>query len=175
MLFLITDKQKNKILDEYYSYLINIFSIGLVVLFAIFLIGLFPTYLTMMTDRQILTDKIAPLQSEIDTYKAQSANADSINVNNDIAVLNATTTSNTLAIYKEIKGIYSKIPNAELISVQVDTLSKKVTIIARIDNKNTAAAIVDSLSATKYKGADLPYSVFSQSKNFIFSQSLTYE
>jgi hypothetical protein len=175
MLFLITDKQKNKILDEYYSYLINIFSIGLVVLFVIFLIGLFPTYLTMRTDRQILTDKIAPLQSEIDTYKAQSANADSVNINNDIAVLNTTTTSSTLAIYKEIKGIYTEIPNAQLVSIQIDTLNKKITVVASIDSKNTAGTIVDRLNATRYKGANLPYSVFSQSRNFIFSQNLTYE
>lgn len=175
MLFLITDKQKNKILDEYYSYLINIFTIGLVVLFVIFVIGLFPTYITMRTDRQILTDKIAPLQSEIDTYKAQSANTDSVTVNNNIAVLNSTTTSNTLAIYKEIKGVYAEIPSAQLASIQIDTLNKKVTVVANIDNKNTAGAIVDRLNATRYKGANLPYSVFSQSRNFIFSQSLTYE
>ncbi len=175
MLFLITKKQKDKILDEYHGNLIYIFTISLVVLFVIFLISLFPSYLTMRVDRQILTDKIAPLQLRIDYYKAESEKNNTAGINDDISILSLNPKKDTVAIYKEIKNIYQEIPNLQITSISVDSLSKKVTVIANIDNKNTANLLVDKLNSTRYKGADLPYSVFSESKNFTFSQTLTYE
>lgn len=176
MLFLITKKQKDKILDEYYSYLINIFTISIIILLVIFLVSLFPTYLTMKVDRQILADKIIPLQLENDRNKTESKEKNSLEVNDDISILNTDLTSKkTINIYKEIKGIYSSIPNIEILSINVDTLSKKVFVVANIDNRNTANSLVDKLNLSRYKGAELPYSVFSQSKSFIFNQSLNYE
>lgn len=175
MLFLITKKQKDKILDEYYANLIYLFTLGIVGLFIIFLVSLFPSYLTMKVDRKIITDKIAPLQAQIDAYKIDSEKNNVDGVNDDIAILSVGAKKDTVEIYKEIKGIYGQIPNAQVTSISVDTASKKVVVVANIDTKNTASALVDLLNASRYKGADLPYSVFSQSKNFIFSQTLTYE
>ncbi len=60
-------------------------------------------------------------------------------------------------------------------SINIDSLSKKIVVSANIDNKNTANILVDKLNNTAYKGAELPYSVFSQSKNFILNQNLSYE
>ncbi len=175
MLFLITKKQKDKILDEYHANLIYILTLSLVGLFIVFLISLFPSYLTMKVDRQILTDKVAPLQAQIDAYKADGEKNNSQGINNDISILSVGTKKDTIGIYKEIKSIYERIPNVQITSISVDMISKKVTVVANIDSKNTASILVDALNATRYKGADLPYSVFSQSKNFIFSQTLTYE
>ncbi len=175
MLFLITKKQKDKILDEYYSGVINVFTIILSVLFIMFLVLLFPTYLNMNVDKKILKDKIVPLQNEIDEYKKKANEVESSGINDNISILNLNTDKKTLEIYREIKDIYKKIPNVELISINVNSLDKKVNVVANIDNKNTANLLVDTLNATKYKGADLPYSVFSQNKNFIFSQTLNYE
>ncbi len=170
MLFLITKKQKEKILSEYHANLITIFTLSLIALSVIFLISVFPIYLTMKVDRQILTDKVSPLQAEIDTYKNNAKENNAVSINNDISILSLKTENNSIAIYKEIKSLYQTIPNVQLVSINIDTISKKV-----IDNKNTANLIVDKLNASRYKGADLPYSVFSQSKNFIFSQTLSYE
>lgn len=175
MLFLITRKQKDKILNEYYAGIINIITTGIVVLFIIFLVSLFPSYLTMKVDRKILTDKVTPLQSRIDQYKARAEKIDSLGVNNNISILSINIKKETIDIYKEIKEIYRKVPNVEIVSIDVNSLDKKVTVVANIDGKNTASVLVDALNATRYKGADLPYSVFSQSKNFIFSQTLNYE
>jgi seryl-tRNA synthetase len=175
MLFLITQKQKNKILDEYYSGIINIITIAITALFIIFLVSLFPSYLTMKVDRKILTDKIALLQSQIDKYKAQAEQNDALAINNNISILSLNVKKETIDIYNEIKDIYKKIPNIEIVSIDVNSLDKKVIVVANIDNKNTASVLVDTLNSTRYKGVDLPYSVFSQSKNFIFSQTLTYE
>jgi hypothetical protein len=175
MLFLITKKQKDKILDEYYASIINLITICVVVLFIIFLVSLFPTYLNMSVDRKILTDKITPLQSQIDQYKVQVEKSDSLGINNNISILSLNIKKDTIDIYKEIREIYQKIPNVQIVSINVNSLDKKVTVVANIDNKNTANILVDTLNSTRYKGADLPYSVFSQSKNFIFSQTLNYE
>lgn len=176
MLFLITKKQKDKILDEYYSYLINIFTVSLFILLIIFIILLFPTYLTMKVDRQILTDKLTPLQIETDKNKTQSEDKNTLNVNDDISILSSSSTNkNIVNIYNEIKDIYNNVPNVQILNISVDTLSKKVSVTANIDNKNTANILVDKLNTTRYKGADLPYSVFSQSKNFTFNQNLNYE
>ncbi len=176
MLFLITKKQKDKILDEYYSYLINIFTISLMVLLIVFLASLFPTYLTMKVDRQILTNKLIPLQTEIDKNKTESNKKNSVGINDDISILSSgSVNKNTVNMYKEIKDIYKSVPNVDVLSINVDTLSKKVLVTANIDNKNTANSLVDKLNSSRYKGAELPYSVFSQSKSFIFNQSLNYE
>lgn len=176
MLFLITKKQKNKILDEYYASLINIFSISLFILLILFLISLFPTYLTMKIDKQILTDKVLPLQMEIDKHKTNSKENNSLSINDDISILSSSSTNkNTVNLYKEIKDIYQSISNVNLVSINVDTLSKKVIVTASIDNKNTANVLVDRLNSSRYKGAELPYSIFSQNKSFIFNQSLSYE
>lgn len=175
MLFLITKKQKDKILDEYYANLIHIATICVIVLFVIFIVSLFPSYLTMRVDRQILVDKIAPLQSEVDQHKAEGEKNNTAGIDGDISILSLNPKKDTIAIYKEIKDIYRQVPNVQVSSITVDSLSKKVIVTANIDNKNTANMLVDKLNASRYKGADLPYSVFSQSKNFIFSQTLSYE
>lgn len=175
MLFLINKKQKEKILDEYYSSLINIFSFSLFILFIIFLVFLFPSYLNMKVDRKIVNDKVQSLQSEIDSYKKGNNTIVGTDIDNDISLLSASTTENTLSIYYEIKNIYKSIPNVKITSIIIDTSSKKITINSVIDNKNTASLLVDKLNSSKYKGAELPYSVFSQNKSFIFNQNLTYE
>ena len=175
MLFLITKKQKDRILDEYHASMIYIFTLCLIGLFIVFLVSLFPAYLTMNVDRQILTDKISPLQAEIDQSKSETESNNAVGINNDISILSLGTKKDTVSIYNDIKGIYEGIPNIVLISINIDTLTKKVIIVANIDDKNTANLLVEKLKTTRYKGADLPYSVFSQSKNFIFSQTLTYE
>jgi hypothetical protein len=176
MLFLITKKQKDKILDEYYSYLINIFTISVIILLIIFITSLFPTYLTMKIDKQILNDKLVPLQAEIDKNKTISVEKNSLSINDDISILSSSSTNkNTVNIYNEIKTIYESVPNVGILSINVDTLSKKVAIVANIDNKNTANALVDKLNSSRYKGAELPYSVFTQSKSFVFNQNLNYE
>ncbi len=176
MLFLITKKQKDKILDEYYSYLLNILSTGIFILLVILLISFFPTYLIMKVDRQILTDKLSTLQNEIDKNKIQNEDKNSLNISNDISLLSSDIKNKkTIDVNKEIIDIYKTIPNIKILSVNVDSLSKKVSITADIDNRNTANALVDKLNTTKFKGADLPYSVFSQNKNFIFNQNLSYE
>lgn len=175
MLFLITKKQKDKILDEYYSGVINIFTIILFVLFIMLLALLFPTYLNMNVDKKILKEKISPLQAEISEYQKKASEVESLGINDNVSILNLNTKKNTVEIYRDIKEIYKKIPNVEIISINVNSLDKKVNIVANIDNKNTANLLVDTLNSTKYKGADLPYSVFSQNQNFIFSQTLNYE
>ena len=175
MLFLINKSQKKKILDAYQSSLINLFTIGLLVLSVLFVVVLFPTYLAMRVDRQILTDKIQPLKGEIEKYKSDNSQNESLKVNNDISILSVPRIENTLTIYKEVQSIYGEIPNVEITSIQVDTLSKKVSVNAIIDNKNTANRLVDRLNTSRYKGAVLPYSVFSQGRNFIFNQILSYE
>ncbi len=175
MLFLITKKQKDKILDEYYSYLINVFIVSLIILFIILIVSLFPTYLIMKVDREILTNKLTPLQTEKDLNKIQSEDKNSLTVNDDISILSSSSTNkNIVNIYNEIKEIYN-LPNVQILNISVDTLSKKILVIVNIDNKNTANILVDKLNNTRYKGAELPYSVFSQSKNFTFSQNLNYE
>lgn len=176
MLFLITKKQKDKILDEYYSNLINIFTISILILLIIFIVLLFPTYLTMKVDNQLLTSKLTPLQAEIDKINADSQEKNSLVINNDISILSSTSTNkNIFNIYKDIKGIYESVPNVNLLSINIDNTGKKIVVTADIDSKNTANILVDKLKSANYKGAELPYSVFSQSKNFIFNQNLTYE
>lgn len=175
MLFLITKKQKDKILDEYYGNLIRIFTLSIVVLFIMFLISLFPSYITMKVDRQILTDKIAPLQKGLDQSKGDGEKNNTVGINDDISILSLNPKKDTIEIYKQIKEIYQQTLNVQIINISVDSLSKKITVTANIDNKNTANLLVDKLNATRYIGADLPYSVFSQNKNFIFSQTLSYE
>lgn len=175
MLFLITKKQKDKILDEYHGNLIQIFTLSVVILFIMFLISLFPSYLTMKVDRQILTDKIAPLQTELDLSKVDGEKNNTAGINSDISILSLNPKKDTIEIYREIKDIYLQTPNVQIVNISVDSLGKKVTVTANIDNKNTANLLVDKLNSTRYKGADLPYSIFSQNKNFIFSQTLSYE
>lgn len=176
MLFLISKKQKDKILDEYYSYLLNIISTSLFILLIIFIISFFPTYLIMKVDRQILTDKLSTLQNETDNNKSQNEDKDSLSINNDISILSSDLKNkNTIDLYYEIMEIYKSVPNIKILSVNVDSLSKKVSVTADVDNKNTANILVDKLNTTRFKGADLPYSVFNQNKNFIFNQNLSYE
>jgi hypothetical protein len=176
MLFLITKRQKDKILDEYYSSLIKIFTISLFILMVVFLVSVFPTYLIMKVDKQILNSRLNPLQIEIDKNKTESSDKNSLSVNDDISILSSDSKNkNTVSIYKEIKQIYDSIPNVDVLSINVDTLGKKVSVTANIDNKNTANTLVDKLNSSSYKGAELPYSVFSQSKSFVFNQNLNYE
>ncbi len=175
MLFLINKKQKEKILDEYYASLINIFSSSLFILFIIFMVLLFPSYLTMKVDRKIMSDRVDILQKEIELYKSGNKTTDNLKIDNDISLLALSTTDRTLAIYSDIKSIYNNIPNARLTGISIDTSTKKITVNSVIDNKNTASLIVDKLNNSNYKGAELPYSVFSQNKSFVFNQNLTYE
>ncbi len=168
-------KQKEKILDQYYASLINIFSISLFVLFIMFLVFLFPTYLTMKVDQKIVSESVSTLQTEINSFKAINQNASSTKIDNDIALLSASTTNRVVQIYEDIKNIYQDTPNVKLNNISVDMLSKKIAVSATIDSKNTASILVDKLNNAKYKGAELPFSVFSQSKSFIFNQNLTYE
>lgn len=167
--------QREKILDEYYSSLINIFSFSLFVLLIIFTIFLFPTYLTMRVDKKIMTQKVETLQGEIDMYKNGTKTGETLKIDNDIALLSASTTDRTLTMYSDIKKIYQEIPNVKLTSISIDILNKKIMVSATMDNKNTASMLVDRLNNSNYKGAELPYSVFSQNKNFILNQNLTYE
>lgn len=175
MLYLINKKQKDKILDTYYATLINLFSFSLFCLFIIFMVFLFPTYLTMRVDREIISDRVLSLKTEIDSYNDINKTNENIDIDNDISILAVSTTDNTLDIYEEIKYIYQTMPNVKLTAINIDTSTKKITINAIIDNKNTANLIVDKLNNSNYKGAELPYSVFSQNKSFIFNQNLTYE
>jgi len=175
MLFLVTKKQKERILDEYHARLIQVFTLSIVFLFVVFLGSLFPAYVTMKVDRQIVTDKLLPLQAAIEQSKSTVSASSSPDINNDISILSLDTNKRTVEIYYDIKKIYTEIPNVELISIQVDTLSKKIQVVARIDDKNTANTLVEKLKTTRYAGANLPYSVFSQGKNFMFGQTLTYE
>lgn len=175
MLFLMNKNQREKILDEYYSSLINIFSFSLFVLLIIFTIFLFPTYLTMRVDKKIMTQKVETLQGEIDMYKNGTKTGETLKIDNDIALLSASTTDRTLTMYSDIKKIYQEIPNVKLTSISIDILNKKIMVSATMDNKNTASMLVDRLNNSNYKGAELPYSVFSQNKNFILNQNLTYE
>jgi hypothetical protein len=114
MLFLVTKQQKDKILDEYYARLIYIFSIALLVLFVIFIIVLFPTYLTMKVDGKISSDKIMPLENEINAYKSESDKKEALEINNNISILSLNTKKETIDIYREIQSIYKEIPNVEV-------------------------------------------------------------
>jgi hypothetical protein len=175
MLFLIDKKQRDKILDEYYSRIMNLASVSILILDVIFIVGFFPTYLTMQVDRNILSEKINPLQNEIASYQTQSKKNDALKVNNDISILSTPTTDNTIEIYHDIRSIYSEIPNVQITIIYVDSVSKTVSVTATMNNKNTASLLVDRLNTSKYKGADLPYSVLGQYKSFIFNQTLKYE
>lgn len=175
MLFLVTKQQKDKILDEYYARLVYIFIISLLILFAVFMAILFPTYLTMKVDGKMLSDKIKPLENDVNLYKSEGGKKEALEINNNISILSLNVKKETVDIYKEIQSIYQEIPNVKISSISVDTLSKKVLVSADIDNKNTANLIVERLNHSRYKGAELPYSVFSQSKNFIFNLNLSYE
>ena len=175
MLFLVTKQQRDKILDEYYSYIIYMYSISLIILFVIFLIIIFPTYLIMKVDGKILSDRITPLENEINTYKSEGGKKEALEINNNIAILSLNVKKDTIDIYKEVQSIYKEIPNVIISSISVDTLAKKVAVSSVIDNKNTANLLVDRLNNSRYKGAELPYSVFSQNKNFTFNLNLSYE
>ena len=175
MLYLINKNQKEKILDEYYSRLINIFTTSLIILSLIFLILLFPVYLNMNVDKKILINKAGLLKKEIDLYKVKNKKDQTFGLSDDVSILSTPTNDTALIIFEEVKSIYKEIPNIRLISINVDVLNKKVIVSAIVDNKNTASLLVDRLNISKYKGADLPYSVFSQNKSFTFNQSLSYE
>lgn len=175
MLFLINKTQKEKILNEYYSSLINIFSFSLFCLFIMLMVFLFPTYLTIKVDKKILELRVENLNKEMSIYKAGDKSDQNQKINNDISLLSASTTDKTLIIYNDIKNIYQEFPNVKITALSVDVLNKKILVSAIIDNKNTASVLVDRLNNSNYKGAELPYSVFSQNKSFVFNQSLTYE
>ncbi len=174
MLFLINKKQKEKILDEYYNNLFIVFSIGFIILSIILSISLFPAYLIMHMDKKIVTDKIIPIENTINQYRTKVDEVDVSSINN-ISIFNIDVKKNTIEIFQEIKNIYRSVPNVKIISINVNSLDKKVTVVADVNNKNTASILVDTLNTSKYKGADLPYSVFNQNKNFTFSQTLNYE
>ncbi len=168
-------KQKEKILDQYYASLINIFSISLFVLFLIFLVLLFPTFLTMKVDQKIVSGQLNSIQIDIQSMRNLNQNSTTTVIDNDIALLSASTTNKTVVIYNEIKDIYQQTPNVRLNNISIDILNKRIVVSATIDNKNTASLLVDKLNNSRYKGAELPFSVFTQSKSFIFNQNLTYE
>lgn len=175
MLFLLTKKQKDKILDEYYSRLIYIFSFGLIFLFIVFVIVLFPSYLSVKVDKKILIDKIEPLKTEVENYKVEDNKSEALEINNNLSILNTKVNKDALIIYKDIQSVYKEIPNVEILSINVDPIAKKVSVSANVNNKNTANLLVDRLNNSRYKGAELPYSVFSQNNNFVFNLSLIYE
>ena len=175
MLFLINKKQKEKILDQYYSSLINIFSFSLFCLFITLAVFLFPTYLTMKVDEKIIKAKVENLTTEMNLYNTDEKSTENQKINNDISILSLSTSEKTLIIYNDIKNIYKEVPNVRLTGISVDILNKKISVNAIIDNKNTASVLVDRLNNSNYKGAELPYSVFSQNKSFVFNQNLIYE
>ena len=175
MLFLITEKQKNKILNDYYASLINILSVSSLILFLLFMISLFPTYFLFKADNDMVNQKIKNLQSEIDLYKLYDVKNQTSNINNDISLLSLNVDRKTVEIYRDILSIYKSVPNVNIVNISVNSINKKITVNAIIDNKNTANIIIDKLNESKYKGAELPYSVFSQSKSFSFNQNLSYE
>ena len=166
MLFLITEKQKNKILNDYYASLINILSVSSLILFLLFMISLFPTYFLFKADNDMVNQKIKNLQSEIDLYKLYDVKNQTSNINNDISLLSLNVDRKTVEIYRDILSIYKSVPNVNIVNISVNSINKKITVNAIIDNKNTANIIIDKLNESKYKGAELPYSVFSQSKSF---------
>ncbi len=175
MLFLMDKENKDKILDEYYFKLTNILIFAQIFLFIIFLIFLLPTYLNMLLDENSFRLKIKPLENEIKNNKEIIQKNNVNDINNSISILANPLHNNILNIYSEIENIYKEIPNVKLMAINIDVLNKTVSIDALVDNKNTANLLVEKLNTTKYKGAELPYSVFSQNKNFIFNQSLKYE
>jgi hypothetical protein len=175
MLFLINKKQKEKILNEYYSSLINIFSFSLFCLFIVLAVFLFPTYLTMKVDQKIMATRVENLTTEMNLYKSSDKTSENQKIDNDISLLSASTTERTLTMYDDIKKIYQEVPNVKITSISIDILNKKILVGAIIDNKNTASVLVDKLNNSNYKGAELPYSVFSQNKSFVLNQNLTYE
>lgn len=174
MLFLIDKENKEKILDEYYFKLINILIFVQAFLFIVFIVFLFPTYLNMIFDENSLRSKIKPLEEEINKTKEFIQKNNVNNINDNISILANPVNNNILDIYKEMEAIYREIPNVKLTAINIDVLNKTVVVNALVDNKNTANLLVERLNTTKYKGAELPYSVFSQNKDFIFNQNLKY-
>ncbi len=175
MLFLITEKQKNKILNDYYASLIKILSVSIIILFVLFIISLFPSYFLFKADENIVNQRIRVLQSEIDKYKPEDIKNQTSNINNDISLLSLNVDRKTVDVYRDIVSIYKSIPGVNILNITINSTNKKITINAIIDNKDTANNIIDKLNESKYKGAELPYSVFSQSKSFSFNQNLSYE
>lgn len=175
MLFLITKKQRDYIIQEYYAYILHIINIGIILMIIVFTIALFPTYTAMHLDRDIVSQKIIPLEKEL-SQVGQGAKEDAaIAIQNDISLLHASTTTQVFDIYEDIQKIYLSIPGVDIQDISIDHISKTIQVRAEVDSKNTANALVDILLTSPYKGAELPYSVFSQTKSFIFPQNLTYE
>lgn len=175
MLYLINEQQRKKIIGDYYA---NVWKVVSLFLFSIFIItGILaiPAVLLLQTEVKTSTDKVSLIESEIQKSKLDSAEEEAIKITNKVHLLIGVHVSDIAKRYENIQNIVSSVSGVSITKITIDTLTKSVSIVTQVRDKEVAKDLVDMVNKTKYKGANIPYSVLSEKASFSFTQNLTYE
>lgn len=175
MLYLITNEQRKKIIDEYQSKIWVVSCIGLVLLAIIFFVLSIPTILSIRAEANILAEKARPLEVEESLLNAESSNADSVMITKNIAILQLPIQKNIRDVYKDVVEVFESVSGVVVQTIDVDSVSKTVNVTSMVRDKEVAKKLVEQIQKTKYAGANLPYTVLSQKASFVFNQKLTYK
>ncbi len=174
MLYLITTEQRKKIIDEYQARIWSISVICLIFLAIIFFVISIPTVLVMRSESKILTEKLDPLEKETSLMQAESTKDGAVAITKDLSLLQLPKTTNVRDVYKDITQVFEGVSGVVIQNISVDIVSKTIDITSLVRDKDVAKALVDRIQTTKYKGANLPYTILSEKASFVFNQKLTY-
>jgi hypothetical protein len=175
MLYLIHEEQRKRITNIYYTSVWKSVSGMLIVVCIVAGICAVPAVLLLRTEGKISEGNITLLESDLQDAKFAGSEAEVGKITNKIHILEKVDTTNVRKTYQDVQRVVESVSGVRVVSIRVDSLTKKVDLVTQVRDKNVAKDLVDALQKTSYKGANLPYSVLSERATFTFAQNLTYE
>lgn len=175
MFYLLSEPQKKKIQQEYYTKIVRLITTCLFVSFLIAICLAAPTVIRIYSELTGLNLAIQPLESQISTMKVEVAKEDVSKIVADVDILSLPQKGDISKVYTRFIEVVESIPGAKIQTISVDTLSKTIKTTLSVRDKDVAEELVKKITAEKYTGADLPYRVLSEKASFTFPQTLKYE
>jgi predicted PurR-regulated permease PerM len=175
MLYLIHNEQRKKIVDNYYVQVWQSLLWALISVFIVIGVLAIPTVVLLQTEIRVTADQIDTLTSNIEQSKSENFEEDVSKITSKIHILKQTHPVDVRLIYLDMQNIIESVPGVNVQRVSVDSLTKTIQLVTKVQDKEVAKNLVDTLTKTVYKGASLSYSVLSEKASFTFAQNLTYE
>jgi hypothetical protein len=175
MLYLIHNEQRKKIVDNYYVQVWQSLLWALISVFIVIGVLAIPTVVLLQTEIRVTADQIDTLTSNIEQSKSENFEEDVSKITSKIHILKQTHPVDVRLIYLDMQNFIESVPGVNVQRVSVDSLTKTIQLVTKVQDKEVAKNLVDTLTKTVYKGASLSYSVLSEKASFTFAQNLTYE
>lgn len=175
MLYLIHEEQRKKVIDRYYTHVLQTVLWVFVGVCSIVAILAVPTVILLQTEVKVTSDTISMLESDIRQAESKDFEGEVSKITNKIDLLKRIDTQGVHTVYSDIVRIVEGVSGVRIQNVSVDSLTKTIQLVMEVRDKEVAKNLVDVLQKTKYKGAEVSYAVLSQKASFTFPQKLTYE